>query len=115
MGVGYVVVTIVLAVIATGSAVGKLTRQKPVVDVMTAVGVPGNRLPVLAGLEIAGAVGLLVGFAVPAIGVAAAIGLVLYFLGAAIAHLRIRDAKGTVPPAALCAFAVVALVLRLAV
>jgi hypothetical protein len=34
----------------------------------------------------AGALGLLVGFAVPVIGTAAAIGLVLYFLGAVGAH-----------------------------
>jgi hypothetical protein len=39
----------------------------------------------------AGAVGLLVGFAVPALGTAAAIGLVLYFVCAVTAHLRVRD------------------------
>ncbi len=39
----------------------------------------------------AGALGLLAGFAVPAIGTAAAVGLVLYFMCAAGAHLRVRD------------------------
>ena len=38
-----------------------------------------------------GAVGLLTGFAVPALGTAAAIGLVLYFICAVSAHLRARD------------------------
>jgi hypothetical protein len=38
-----------------------------------------------------GAVGLLTGFAVPALGTAAAIGLVLYFICALTAHLRVRD------------------------
>jgi hypothetical protein len=38
-----------------------------------------------------GAVGLLAGFAVPALGTAAAIGLVLYFICAVTAHLRVRD------------------------
>jgi hypothetical protein len=38
-----------------------------------------------------GAVGLLAGFAVPALGTAAAIGLVLYFVCAVTAHLRVRD------------------------
>jgi MFS superfamily sulfate permease-like transporter len=38
-----------------------------------------------------GAVGLLLGFAVPVLGVAAAIGLVVYFVGAVSAHLRARD------------------------
>jgi hypothetical protein len=41
----------------------------------------------------AGAAGLLVGFAVPALGTAAAIGLVLYFVCALIAHLRVRDRR----------------------
>jgi hypothetical protein len=39
----------------------------------------------------AGAVGLLTGFAVPALGAAAAIGLVLYFVCAVGAHLRVGD------------------------
>lgn len=38
-----------------------------------------------------GAVGLLVGLAVPALGTAAAIGLVLYFVCAVSAHLRVGD------------------------
>jgi DoxX-like family len=38
-----------------------------------------------------GAVGLLTGFAVPALGTAAAIGLILYFICAVTAHLRVRD------------------------
>jgi uncharacterized membrane protein len=40
-----------------------------------------------------GAVGLLGGFAVPALGIAAAIGLVLYFICALSAHIRVRDRK----------------------
>jgi hypothetical protein len=38
-----------------------------------------------------GAAGLVTGFAVPAVGTAAAIGLVLYFMCAVTAHLRVRD------------------------
>ena len=38
-----------------------------------------------------GAVGLLTGFAMPALGRAAAIGLVLYFVCAVIAHIRVCD------------------------
>jgi hypothetical protein len=38
-----------------------------------------------------GAAGLLAGFAVPALGTAAAIGLVVYFMCAVTAHLRVRD------------------------
>jgi hypothetical protein len=39
----------------------------------------------------AGALGLLAGLAVPTLGVLAASALVLYFLGALAAHLRVRD------------------------
>jgi hypothetical protein len=39
----------------------------------------------------AGATGLLAGLAVPPLGVVASGGLVLYFLGALIAHLRVHD------------------------
>jgi ABC-type multidrug transport system permease subunit len=38
-----------------------------------------------------GAAGLLAGFLVPALGTAAAVGLVLYFVFAVFAHLRVRD------------------------
>jgi hypothetical protein len=38
-----------------------------------------------------GAAGLLAGFAVPALGTAAAFGLVVYFIGAVAAHLRVQD------------------------
>src|SRR4051812_26354773 len=40
----------------------------------------------------AGSVGLMIGFAVPALGAAAAIGLILYFVCAISAHVRVRDA-----------------------
>jgi len=42
-------------------------------------------------LLVAGALGLVVGFAVPILGAAAAIGLVVYFICALGAHVRVRD------------------------
>jgi hypothetical protein len=53
----------------------------------------------LGTLLASGAVGLLTGFAVPALGTAAAIGLVLYFICAVTAHLRVRDRRSRVFPA----------------
>lgn len=58
---------------------------------MAKVGVPEHRLWPLAFLEIAGALGLLVGLAWWPLGVAAAIGVILYFLGALGFHVRARD------------------------
>jgi hypothetical protein len=51
-------------------------------------GIPRRYVPVLGSLLAAGTAGLLLGFAVPPLGTAAATGLVLYFTGALIAHLR---------------------------
>lgn len=53
--------------------------------------VPRSWSPVLGTLLAAGALGLLAGFAVPVLGTLAAAGLVLYFVGAVIAHLRARN------------------------
>jgi hypothetical protein len=56
---------------------------------------------------------LLVGIAVPQIGIAAAAGLVLFFVGAIITHLRARDYSFGLAVVFLL-LAVAALVLRLA-
>ena len=53
--------------------------------------VPRSWVRPLGMLLAAGALGLLAGFVVPALGIAAAAGLVLYFTGALVAHLRVRD------------------------
>jgi DoxX-like protein len=52
-------------------------------------GIPRKWVPVLGMLLAAGTVGLLAGLAVPLLGTLAACGLVLYFIGAIIAHLRV--------------------------
>jgi hypothetical protein len=52
-------------------------------------------------LELAGAVGVLVGIAVEALGLAAAAGLVLTSLGAIAAHVRASDPPKALVPAAV--------------
>lgn len=108
-----VIVSVVLALVVVGSAAGKLTRQPRVVDMLTGLDVPEAWFPWLAAAEIAGGVGLLVGLAVPAVGIAAAVGLVAYFVGAVVTHRRAGDDQ-FVPPAALALVALAALVLRIA-
>ena len=51
--------------------------------------IPRSWVPVLGMLLAAGSLGLLAGFAVPLLGTLAAAGLVLYFVGALVAHLRV--------------------------
>ncbi len=57
-------------------------------------------LPLLAVAELAGAVGLLVGLKVAPLGIAAGVGLALYFVGAVAAHVRAED-KNVAPPLVL--------------
>jgi hypothetical protein len=91
----------------------KLTRQEQVVTTLTGIGVPLEWFPQLAAVEIAGAIGLLAGLFVPAIGVAAAIGVILYYIGAVSFHVRAHD-TALAPPVVIGLLGVAALVLRLA-
>jgi hypothetical protein len=91
MRVTYLVTTI-LAALATGYAAGlNLVGAHSVKLVADRVQVSRRWMVPLGALLASGAVGLLTGFAVPALGTAAAIGLVLYFICAVSAHVRVRD------------------------
>lgn len=85
------IMAVVLAAIAIVSAMGKLRKMPQVIESMTHVGVKPNQIPVLAYLEIAGALGILIGIAYPMLAFISAGALMLYFVGAVIAHLRIKD------------------------
>jgi len=76
------------------------------------VGVPLKYFPHLAACELAGALGILLGVWLPWMGVAAGIGLVIYFLGAVISHLRVGDIKGMGPAGFMLMVAAGALALR---
>jgi uncharacterized membrane protein YphA (DoxX/SURF4 family) len=111
MFIAYVVVAVLLAFVLLVSGRGKLVKDEKIVASLTGAGVPLTWFPRLAALEIAGAVGLLVGIAYRPLGIAAAVGVVLYFAGAVVAHLRVKDVKGLPVPAVLLLVAVAALVL----
>jgi hypothetical protein len=79
------------------------------------VGVPSSWLPVLGSLKVAGAAGLLLGLiGVPALGVAAAIGLALFFLGAIGVHLRAHEHRHVVTTVGYFILAVAALAASIA-
>ena len=89
----YVAVAL-LAVLANGfSGVAALAHMKAILPGMVKAGVPESWLTFPIGtLKTAGAVGLLIGvLGVPVIGVAAAIGLVLFFVCALYTHIRASD------------------------
>jgi hypothetical protein len=91
MYVTYFIATI-LAALANGYAASlNFVGAESVKVVADRVQVSREWMVPLGTLLASGAVGLLTGFAVPALGTAAAIGLVLYFICAVTAHLRVRD------------------------
>jgi DoxX-like protein len=112
MYVAYIVVAALLSVLLVFSAIGKLTKNETQVKSLAKAGVPLKMLPPLAALEIAGAIGLVIGIFWAPLGIAAAIGVVLYFVGAIIAHIRASDVKGISGPAPVLVLAAAALVLR---
>lgn len=91
MSTAHLVVTIVAAVWVGFSAVSLLTHARWVVEPLTDYGVPRSWWPWLGAAKSAGSVGMLVGLLVPVIGVLAAVGLVLYFVGAVITVIRARS------------------------
>jgi hypothetical protein len=103
-----------MSLLAVVSAVAKLRHDRHVVHVINeVVGVPMKWLPWLGACEIAGAAGLLIGLAWPPLGMAAGTGLVVYFLGAIVAHLRVGDLEGIGTPAVPFALAIACLVMRI--
>ncbi|MBN6037694.1 DoxX family protein [Amycolatopsis sp. 195334CR] len=91
MSTTYVVVTTVAAALAAFSAFAIYSKAEFVVGPLADYGVPRSWWPWLAGTKLAGAAGLIAGLFVPWVGVAAAIGLVLYFTGALVTVLRARS------------------------
>ncbi|ORV40447.1 hypothetical protein AWC02_18965 [Mycolicibacter engbaekii] len=84
-----VVTIVVTAAITIAVAVADFVPAQFVVANSAEVGVPRRWIPVLGGLKLAGGVGLLIGLAgVRLIGVAAAAGLVAFFIGAVATHVR---------------------------
>jgi hypothetical protein len=112
----YVAVTVVAAIANACAAVLSFTHHKSVVETVERLRVPVSWMVPLGFLLAAGSLGLVAGFAIPALGAAAAGGLVLYFLFAAGAHIRARDTRllAWINWAAFFTLAVAALVMGLA-
>ena len=85
----YIIVTVVAAVFTGFAAVVYLSGHEYPSAQADLKRIPRSWVPVLGSLLALGAAGLVAGFAVPLVGVLAAAGLVLYFGGALVAHLRV--------------------------
>jgi len=108
------VTTLVFALIVSYSGVGKIRRDPLQVKVLhETIGIPFKYFSLLAACEFAGTVGIVFGIWWPPIGIAAGIGLVLYFVAAIGFHLRAGDVKGIGSAAFMLVFAAGALALRI--
>lgn len=91
------VLTVVLAVVVGGgflmAGMGKVSGQKMMLEVRDHLGVAAGLWKAIGALEVAGAVGVLIGLHedLPVIGVLAGIGLVLLTIGAGSYHQKAGD------------------------
>ena len=93
MFTAHVVVTLAAIAATAFTGIAALVHFKPIIPGMARAGVPVSWLTFPIGtLKTAGALGLLIGLlGLPLIGIAAAIGLVAFFVCAVYTHLLARD------------------------
>lgn len=89
--IAYLVITLMAATTIGYAALLNFTGAESVKGVADRLQISQRWMVPFGTLLAAGAAGLVTGFAVPAVGAAAATGLTLYFVCAIGAHLRARD------------------------
>ncbi|RSN52105.1 hypothetical protein DMH08_29225 [Actinomadura sp. WAC 06369] len=115
MFISYVAVTVATIAANAGMAAADFAKARFVMGNSAEVGLPASWVPWLGALKAAGAAGLLLGLlGVPYIGIAAATGLVLFFVGAIVAHVRARVFYNFAFPGGYLALAVGSLALAVA-
>ena len=114
MFIAYCVLAFVYSAMLTFSGISKLQPHPDAVKMIhEVIGVPMAMFPVLAVLEFAAAAGLLAGIRWARLGVAAAGGAMLYFIGAIVSHLLVGDFAGIGGAAFMLVVASVLLALRI--
>jgi DoxX-like family len=114
MFTAYVAVTVLAAAANAAAAAFDFRRSALVIGNMATLGIQQAWLFPLGALKAAGALGLLAGIGVPLLGVAAAAGLVLFFVGAVIIHVHAGEYRSISYPGTFLLLAVGSLALRLA-
>jgi hypothetical protein len=111
----YVLVTVLTILANAWAAFADFARAEFVLANAAAVRVPLSWLPVLGILKAAGAAGLLLGLVgLRYLGIAAAFGLVLYFVGAVAVHVRTQEYRKITFPGGFLALASASLALAIA-
>jgi hypothetical protein len=109
-----VIASTLLAALMTFAAIRKLSHRPEVVSSYARVGVPEERLNLLAGTLLAGAGGLLVGLVWAPLGIVAGVAVAAYFVVALAAHVRADDLENAPTPLVMEVLALAATALRAA-
>jgi hypothetical protein len=115
MHTAYLIVTVLAAAANLYAGIADFTRPAWLMSNIRRLEIGERWLPMLGVLKMLGAAGLLAGIAVPQIGIAAAAGLIVYFVVAMITVLRVRWYANLPFPLTWLALAVSAFVLCLRV
>jgi DoxX-like family len=114
MYLAYLIVTAATIAANAVAAIADFARAKQVLANAAELRIPESWIPRLGALKAAGAAGLLLGLlGVRFVGVAAGIGLVLFFIGAIAAHVRARAYHNMAFPAGFLVLAIASLILSL--
>ncbi|WP_163506142.1 DoxX family protein [Fodinicola acaciae] len=107
MSIAYVLVTVVTIVANAGVAIADLSKASFVLRNSTELDLPAWSVLPLGLLKAAGAAGLMLGLiGLRPLGIAAATGLVLFFVGAVAIHIRKRVFHNIAAPTAFLLLAV---------
>jgi len=110
----YAIITIAAIAANAGIATATFAHARFVDANFGEINVAACWIPAFATLQAAGAIGLLLGLVgIPVIGLAAAIGLVLFFLVAVATHLRSGAYRSLASPLFFLALAIATLVVTL--
>ncbi|MFE2271912.1 DoxX family protein [Streptomyces lavendulae] len=108
MTAAQITLAVVLTLVFLPLGAAKIAAVPFMRQAATHLGMPPGLYRGVGALEVAGAVGLVLGLASTPLGMAAAIGLALLMTGAAVAHLRHGDPPVRALPAVVLALTAVA-------
>ncbi|MFD0204911.1 MULTISPECIES: DoxX family protein [Saccharothrix] len=97
MHLAHLVAASLPAVALTYSAALDFARDHRVLAALAAARVPAGLLPLLGAVKALAVAGILAGYAVPPLGLAAVTGVVLFFAAAIATHLRVGDHRVGLP------------------
>lgn len=115
MNTALAVITLSTAAVTAAIAIADFVPARFVLANSAQVGVPRSWLPALGAVKLAGAAGIVVGLlGARELGIAAAAGLVLFFVGAVVTHVKARVLYNIAFPAAYLCLSATSLALMVA-